>query len=125
MKSLTRPRNSRAALPQNALHALAAWGLLDLVSRAKAVQQMAPVPQWITIREASAYSGLSIALLRRLVTTKKLPSLKDGAVKVRRNDLDNLANVGEMAECTKNLTKLSAELTLVRFPHSGKSTGEV
>lgn len=45
---------------------------------------------WLNLAEASAYSGLSIALLRRLIRAGVLLAIRDRAVKVRRADLDNL-----------------------------------
>ena len=49
-----------------------------------------PPPLWLTIAQASEYSGLSQALLRRLIHTGALPSIRDRAVKVRRADLDSI-----------------------------------
>ena len=49
----------------------------------------APKP-FLTLREASQYSGLSIQLLERLIAMKKLKSFWDGVVKVARIDLDRL-----------------------------------
>lgn len=57
-------------------------GLLESIPR--------PPRAWMTIVEASAYSGLSKAALRRLVKDGALPGLRDGAMKVRKVDLDEL-----------------------------------
>lgn len=45
---------------------------------------------WVTIPEASELSGLSQALLHRLITAGKLQSIRDGSRKVRRADLEQL-----------------------------------
>jgi len=44
---------------------------------------------WLTIDSASAHSGLSATLLRRLISAGELPALRDGRRwKIRREDLD-------------------------------------
>lgn len=45
---------------------------------------------WLTIEAASEYSGLSQALLRRLIADGKLAAIGDAAIKVRRSDLEQL-----------------------------------
>lgn len=60
-----------------------------------------PLAAFLTIKEASAYSGLSQAFLRRLVRAGGLPSVRDGALKVRRVDLDNLANTDTISPMAK------------------------
>ena len=67
--------------------------LLASLSRASA-----PPPLWLTIAEASEYSGLSQSLLRRLIANGRLPSIRDRAVKVRRADLDTLDPAGKGAQ---------------------------
>jgi hypothetical protein len=49
---------------------------------------------WLTLKEASDYSGFSMALLRRLIAAEKLPTIWDGSIKVSQADLDNLDIVG-------------------------------
>lgn len=98
------------ALPRDAIAALAAFGLMNLVDRARQVQSLRPVPEWIRLSEASQESGLSVALLRRLITKGKLPAIRDGAIKVRRSDLANLDNLGGMAESLRNLKAAAGEL---------------
>ncbi|MEO8373348.1 MAG: hypothetical protein ABI806_29455 [Candidatus Solibacter sp.] len=49
----------------------------------------APQALYLTLPEARVYSGLSLALLRRVVREGKLPSIRDGSTKVRRADLDD------------------------------------
>lgn len=60
-----------------------------------------PMAAFLTIKEASAYSGLSQAFLRRLVRSGTLPAVLDGAIKVRRADLDNLANFDTISPMSK------------------------
>jgi hypothetical protein len=47
-------------------------------------------PLWLTIEAASEYSGLSQALIHRLVISGQLAAIGDAAIKVRRTDLDQL-----------------------------------
>ena len=64
-----------------------------------------PEPLYLTLPQASAYTGLSMAFLRRLISTEKLPALRDRAIKLRRDHLDDLANyrtsMTELAELAK------------------------
>jgi excisionase family DNA binding protein len=54
-------------------------------------------PPWLTMREAAKYSGLSESLLRRLARSGELFSVRDGARKVRRHDLDKLEVLARLA----------------------------
>ena len=45
---------------------------------------------YLTLNEASEYTGLSKTLLRRKIHDEELPALKDGGFKLRRRDLENL-----------------------------------
>lgn len=45
---------------------------------------------YLTIEEASEFSGLSIEYLERLVQERKLTAIDDGVWKIRRADLENL-----------------------------------
>jgi excisionase family DNA binding protein len=71
-------------------------GLAALVERQQDANSGAlPVPLerkiYLTIREASAFSGLSMAYLRRLMDSKKLKWIRDGQQpKIRRADLEKL-----------------------------------
>jgi len=65
--------------------------VLDRIAGAMEAK-MQPPALYLTLPEARAYSGLSLALLRRHVKQGKLPSILDGATKVRRVDLDNFVN---------------------------------
>jgi hypothetical protein len=70
--------------------------LFSLLERFIAAVESHPAPQppalYLTLAAAREYSGLSLALLRRLVHSGELPSIRDGALKVRRVDLDNFAS---------------------------------
>jgi hypothetical protein len=47
-------------------------------------------PLWLPIEAASEYSGLSQALIHRLIAAGKLAAIGDAAIKVRRTDLETL-----------------------------------
>jgi hypothetical protein len=47
--------------------------------------------------QASAYTGLRMGFLLKLIRAGRLKSLRDGRIKVRRADLDNLTDVAELA----------------------------
>ena len=70
--------------------------LLDRVAGAVewwlAETRPAPLALYLTLPQASAYTGLSVAFLRRLIRTGKLPVIRDRSLKARRLDLDNLVN---------------------------------
>jgi excisionase family DNA binding protein len=66
--------------------------IVGIVEQLAALARPAAPRPWLTIAEASEYSGLSVALLRRLVRSGQLQAIRDGAVKVRRVDIDNLAD---------------------------------
>ena len=60
-----------------------------------------PVPQarpFMTIEEASAYSGLSQALLRRMCKDGTIGSIKDRGVKIRKSELDEFATFPTAAQ---------------------------
>lgn len=56
------------------------------------------LPQYLSLAEASKYMGLSMNFLRRLIKAGKLHAVRDGRLKVRRVDLDNLPAPAELAE---------------------------
>lgn len=50
-----------------------------------------PIPRlYLTLEEASAFSGLSFEYLERLIQEQKLTAIDDGGWKIRRRDLENL-----------------------------------
>jgi excisionase family DNA binding protein len=57
-----------------------------------------PVPLYLTLPQASAYTGLSMAFLRRLIRDGNLPALRDRSLKVRRLDLDTVNLLPESSE---------------------------
>ena len=82
--TLTEPRTDvaiRSTTPQTALNFLAS--LLATVP-----QQ--PQALFLTIKEASQYTGLSQAYLRRLIDDGTLKVIKDRGYRIRRRDLDSL-----------------------------------
>lgn len=74
------------------------------------VAAVAPLPAWLTIAQAARHSGLSVTLLRRLIALKRLPSVRDGSIKVRRVDLDNLDGLAVLTESSAKLAAATAEL---------------
>jgi excisionase family DNA binding protein len=74
------PRSS----PNNASHLLSAL--------ASVTPQRVPVASkvFLPLKEASEYSGLPMAYLRRLIGEGTLPALKTGGFRIRRTDLENL-----------------------------------
>jgi hypothetical protein len=53
-----------------------------------------PQPQWLTLDQASKYTGLSGGFLERLIKARRLVPVNDGVQKVRRVDLDRLEGLG-------------------------------
>ena len=50
-----------------------------------------PIPRlYLTLEEASAFSGLSFEYLERLIEEQKITAVDDGGWKIRRTDLENL-----------------------------------
>jgi SM-20-related protein len=50
-----------------------------------------PIPRlYLTLEEASAFSGLSFEYLERLIQEQKVTAIDDGGWKIRRRDLENL-----------------------------------
>ena len=60
--------------------------MAELIRRAP----RASPPLWMTLAEASEYSGLTQALLERLIEAGKLHAIRDRATKVKRAELDFL-----------------------------------
>lgn len=96
------PVNGHAA-PQLSNPAETGFALLvsAMQTLADRVGPRRPLAAFLTIKEASAYSGLSQAFLRRLVREGALPAVRDVAIKVRRADLDNLANFDTISPMAK------------------------
>ena len=69
--------------PQDARAMAAAMVGTNLASRAVSTAEKL----YLTVPEASEYSGLSKAYIRRLIKTEKLPALKDRGWKIRREHL--------------------------------------
>jgi excisionase family DNA binding protein len=57
------------------------------------VSSLSPTPHalFLTLEQAAAYSGLSRALIKRLIKEKKIPAWLDGGYKISRKVLDTLA----------------------------------
>jgi hypothetical protein len=77
--------------------------LLDRVAGAVEwwMAETRPAPHialYLTLPQASAYTGLTVAMLRRLIRTGRLASIRDRALKVRRVELDKLDTVGMVAK---------------------------
>lgn len=68
----------------------------------------APLSLYVTLREASVFSGLTVPLLRRLVKGKYLPSVQDRCTKVLRADLDNLPRILAQLNRTKKAENAEA-----------------
>ena len=49
-----------------------------------------PSPLWLTLKQASVYSGLSMAILQRLASTRRVVAVKDNGWKIKRAALDGL-----------------------------------
>lgn len=65
------------------------------------LQEPAPPPprppaRWLTLKQARETTGLSLALLKRLIAAGRLRPLRDGAIKVLQADLDSLDNLQEL-----------------------------
>lgn len=64
-----------------------------LVEAAQALSVAYPRPSlklYLTLEEASEFSGLSRGYLQKLIKQEKLTAIDDGGLKVRRTDLENL-----------------------------------
>ena len=81
--------NSQAGLVQGEEIQEMGW-LIDAV-RALGVPRPYPIPKlYLTLEEASDYSGLSYEYLVQLVQEQKLTAVDDGGWKIRRADLESL-----------------------------------
>lgn len=103
---------SRPALPfsTESLGALAQLfaAVLQMQSTAPAVSPKAPMARWLPVKEAAAYLGLSVRMVRTLITGGFLPALRDGRIlKVRREDLDALEVPREFREEPVRATRAS------------------
>lgn len=86
--------------------------LLDRIALAveRRAPEPAPIPPalYLTLPQASAYTGLTMAFLRRLIKEGQLQAVRDVSLKMRKIDLDNLANLtgasGQMTELAGRVT---------------------
>lgn len=60
-------------------------------------QSPRPPALYLTLPEASAYTGLTMGFLRRLIAAGKLQAIQDVFLKVRRSELDDIANPAEQS----------------------------
>lgn len=100
MAELTRARADDALLA-TALERLGHVFEVQLGAIVKAAVPPKPLPAYfLTIPQASEHTGLSQTVLRRFVRSKKLPSIRDGAIRVSRAHLDAMARewAAELAE---------------------------
>lgn len=81
--------------PPRPLDRSAAGEWLMLLLERASVRQY---PQFLTLKEATAYTGLSPTFLRRLIDAGKLVAVRDGRLKVRRSDLDAMVAANDIAE---------------------------
>jgi len=54
-----------------------------------------PPARWLDLRAANARTGLSVALLRRLIAAGRLKAIRDRSIKVLQADLDNLEDLAD------------------------------
>lgn len=98
------PKDDRGAMLLMLLQMLAE-------QRTQPVAQIAPPSLWLTLREASMRSGLSMVFLRRLIADGRLVGIRDGrSIKIRRVDLDNLDNLSGLSESSARLVSAAADL---------------
>lgn len=98
MNNLTRrlspidPRHKDAAMGLEFVRLLAQFAAAPSLQRGanRPVYLSSEPPNWMTIAEASAKSGLSQTLLLKLIRGGKLVSFVDGPRKVRWKDVDAL-----------------------------------
>jgi len=64
--------------------------LVDAVKELDVARPYATAKLYLTLPEASDYSGLSVEYLEQLVTKQQLTAVDDGVVKIRRSDLERL-----------------------------------
>jgi len=85
---------ANAASPQETLansEATADMGWLIDAAKALSVPRPYPIPKlYLTLEEASEFSGLSLEYLEQLVQEYKLTAVYDGGWKIRRTDLESL-----------------------------------
>jgi excisionase family DNA binding protein len=80
--------------------------LAQLADFASATRLLAPPPAaiataWLTLDEASTYTGLSAFLLRKLIRAGRLLALRDRKLwKIHRSDLDNIRAAPEGKSAT-------------------------
>jgi excisionase family DNA binding protein len=62
------------------------------------VPPLLPPALYLTLPQASAYTGLTVTLLRRLIQAGKLTAIRDRTMKVKRTDLDNITSLSELSK---------------------------
>lgn len=85
--------NALGAITRGQLLPASLGAIQDLLRLAASAQPQpldAAKPQWVTIPEACALTGLTDALIRRLVAREVLPAIRDRGWKIRRFDLATL-----------------------------------
>lgn len=72
--------------------ALVPRGAADILRAIQAATPRLPIDRklFLNLQEASEFTGLSMALLRRKIVSGELPAIKDGGWKVRRDALERL-----------------------------------
>jgi len=91
------PSSSLAPRPPETLPVLNALEQLAALLHSRMLSPPRPPARWLTLKQARETTGLSIALLKRLIAAGHLRVLRDGAVKVLQADLDVLDNVEVLA----------------------------
>lgn len=87
------PSSSLAPRPPETLPVLNALEQLASLLHSRMLSPPRPPARWLTLKQARETTGLSIALLKRLIAAGHLRVLRDGALKVLQADLDGLDNV--------------------------------
>jgi len=87
------PSSSLAPRPPEMPPALNALEQLAALLHSHLLSPPRPPARWLTLKQARETTGLSIALLKRLIAAGHLRVLRDGAIKVLQSDLDSLDNL--------------------------------
>ncbi|HLJ49090.1 MAG TPA: helix-turn-helix domain-containing protein [Bryobacteraceae bacterium] len=72
-------------------------GILELMARAIARHDGRQWKPWLSIEEAAEYSGISQTRIRRLAHEGRIRFVRDGMLKVFRQDLDNADTIAPIA----------------------------
>lgn len=92
--------------------------LVKLVSTRLLEPPPAPPTMWMTLPQASAYTGISVAILMAMIHGRKLAAFRDrgpgnGPIKVKKDDLDKLSDVAELSRWGQKLTLATDDLRQV------------